>query len=162
MGRNAETQRSRAPTWLPIARLPARSDLAKRKREEAGRAAAVLGPDFRRTFDRGRGITARRNKVVSRGRRHGLRQARIWVRACSPEQISRRLELDFRGTRRYGSAMRRLDLGAPCSSSRGGCPSSGDLGHERLISNGGSGSLGFQSMPLSGGAASGASRWSWL
>jgi pyrroloquinoline quinone biosynthesis protein D len=42
------------------------------------------------------------------------------------------------------------------------CPSSGDLEHERLISNGGSGSMGFQSMPLSGGAASGASRWSLL
>lgn len=39
-----------------------------------------------------------------------------------------------------------------------GCPSSGDSEHERLISNGGSGSLGFRSMPLSGGAASGASR----
>ncbi|MBS8227210.1 hypothetical protein, partial [Vannielia litorea] len=42
------------------------------------------------------------------------------------------------------------------------CPSSGDLEHERLISNGGSGSLWFQSMPLSGSAASAAPRWSWL
>ena len=42
------------------------------------------------------------------------------------------------------------------------CPSSDDLGHERLISNGGSGSFGLQSMPLSGDAASGASRLSLL
>ena len=42
------------------------------------------------------------------------------------------------------------------------CPSSDDLGHERLISNGGSGSLGFQSRPRSGDAASGASQLSWL
>ena len=42
------------------------------------------------------------------------------------------------------------------------CPSSGDLGHERLISKGGSGSLGFQSKPRAGGAASGVSRWSFV
>jgi hypothetical protein len=41
-----------------------------------------------------------------------------------------------------------------------GCPSSDDLGHEGLIGKGGSGSLLVQSMPLSDGAASGASRWS--
>ena len=42
------------------------------------------------------------------------------------------------------------------------CPSSDDLGHEGLIENGGPGSLWFQSMPQSGDAASGASRWFWL
>jgi hypothetical protein len=40
------------------------------------------------------------------------------------------------------------------------CPSSDDLGHEGLISNGGSGSLMVQSTPRADGAASGASRWS--
>ncbi|WP_392665084.1 hypothetical protein [Amaricoccus sp. B4] len=41
------------------------------------------------------------------------------------------------------------------------CPSSDDLGHERLISNGGPGSLVLQFRPLTCGAASGASRRSW-
>lgn len=45
---------------------------------------------------------------------------------------------------------------------RRACPSSDDLEHEGLIWNGGPGSLGFQSMPRSGDAASGASRWFWL
>jgi len=36
-------------------------------------------------------------KVVWKGRRHGPRQARRWAIAWSPEQISRRLELDFPG-----------------------------------------------------------------
>ena len=43
-----------------------------------------------------------------------------------------------------------------------GCPSSDDLGLESLISTGGSGSVVFQSMPLSGDAASGAFLWSWF
>ena len=42
------------------------------------------------------------------------------------------------------------------------CPSSDDLEHERVISNGGSGSLGLQSMRLSDDAASGVFRSSWL
>jgi len=36
-------------------------------------------------------------KVAWKGRRHGPRQARRWSIAWSPEQISRRLELDFPG-----------------------------------------------------------------
>jgi hypothetical protein len=42
------------------------------------------------------------------------------------------------------------------------CPSSGDLEHEGLISNGGSGSVWFQSMPRSDDAASDVSRWSFV
>jgi len=34
-------------------------------------------------------------KVTWKGRRHGPRQSRRWARAWSPEQISRRLDLDF-------------------------------------------------------------------
>ena len=34
-------------------------------------------------------------KVAWKGRRHGPRQSRRWARAWSPEQISRRLDLDF-------------------------------------------------------------------
>ena len=52
------------------------------------------------------------------------------------------------------------ELGAPLFHRE--CPSSDDLGHEELSGNGGSGSWMVQSMPRSGGAASGASRWSAL
>jgi IS30 family transposase len=43
------------------------------------------------------GKTIKGPKVVWKGRRHGPRQARRWAIAWSPEQISRRLELDFPG-----------------------------------------------------------------
>jgi hypothetical protein len=36
-------------------------------------------------------------KVVWKGRRHGSRQDRRWARAWSPEQIARRLPIDFPG-----------------------------------------------------------------
>jgi hypothetical protein len=51
--------------------------------------AAVLGP-----------------AVPWKGRRHGPRQPRRWARAWSPQQISRRLRLDFPDEGRCGSAMR--------------------------------------------------------
>jgi len=42
-----------------------------------------------------RGAIVRRPEVAWTGRRHGRRQSRRWARAWSPEQISRRLPLDF-------------------------------------------------------------------
>jgi IS30 family transposase len=41
------------------------------------------------------GAMVRRPEVAWTGRRHGRRQPRRWARAWSPEQISRRLPLDF-------------------------------------------------------------------
>jgi len=41
------------------------------------------------------GMTVEGPRVAWKGRRHGPRQHRRWARAWSPEQISRRLQLDF-------------------------------------------------------------------
>ena len=41
------------------------------------------------------GMVVEGPKVAWKGRRHGPRQSRRWARAWSPEQISRRLEVDF-------------------------------------------------------------------
>jgi IS30 family transposase len=51
-------------------------------------AGLVEGPD---------GLTIEGPKVSWKGRRHGPRKSRRWARAWSPEQISRRLRLDFPG-----------------------------------------------------------------
>jgi IS30 family transposase len=74
------------------ARRPKRAKLAEnaalRKYVQDRLAGAVAGP----------GWAAVRGPVVPwRGRRHGRRQHRRWARAWSPEQIARRLRLDFPG-----------------------------------------------------------------
>jgi IS30 family transposase len=72
------------------ARRPKRAKLAEnaalRKYVQDRLAGEVAGP----------GVAAARGPVVPwKGRRHGRRQHRRWARAWSPEQIARRLRLDF-------------------------------------------------------------------
>src|SRR3954470_16543355 len=72
------------------ARRPKRAKLAEnsvlRKYVQDRLAGEIAGP----------GGAAVRGPVVSwKGRRHGQRQHRRWARAWSPEQIARRLRLDF-------------------------------------------------------------------
>src|SRR5687768_5224437 len=72
------------------ARRPKRAKLAEnaalRKYVQDRLAGEVAGP----------GMAAARGPVVPwKGRRHGRRQHRRWARAWSPEQIARRLRLDF-------------------------------------------------------------------
>ena len=96
--RNAATRgggleyRATAAQWHAerAARRPKRAKLAVnaalRRYVQDRLAGAVAGPG---------GATVRGPVVPWKGRRHGRRQHRRWARAWSPEQIARRLRLDF-------------------------------------------------------------------
>lgn len=100
LGRNAATRngsfeyRATTAQWH-AERAARRPKVAKLASNEALRlyvqdrlAGQVTHPD---------GKEIKGPKVAWKGRRHGPRQARRWAIAWSPEQISRRLELDFPG-----------------------------------------------------------------
>lgn len=100
LGRNAATRngsfeyRATTAQWH-AERAARRPKVAKLASNEALRlyvqdrlAGQVTHPD---------GKAIKGPKVAWKGRRHGPRQARRWAIAWSPEQISRRLELDFPG-----------------------------------------------------------------
>ena len=80
----AQWHAERAARRPKVAKLVSKDSLRQYVQERL--AGQITRPD---------GMVVVGPKVAWKGRRHGPRQSRRWARAWSPEQISRRLEVDF-------------------------------------------------------------------